>query len=81
MRSRLEPLKKFAKSMRRHEELIMNYFCARKEFSSGVVEGLNRKINLTTRKAYGYKRFETLEIALFHTMGKLPEPKSTHNFF
>ena len=26
-----------------HEDLIMNYFEVKKQFSSGVVEGLNRK--------------------------------------
>ncbi|NQY01590.1 MAG: ISL3 family transposase [Flavobacteriaceae bacterium] len=81
MRSKLEPIKKFAKSMRKHRPLIMNYFKAKKQFSSGVVEGLNRKINLTTRKAFGFRTFEGLQIALFHTMGNLPEPKTTHRFF
>lgn len=81
MRSRLEPMKKFARAMRKHQPLIMNYFKAKKQFSSGIVEGMNRKINLTTRKAYGYRTFKALEIALFHTMGNLPEPKSTHEFF
>ena len=41
MRSRLEPFKKFAKSMRRHQPLILNYFKAKKQFSSGVVEPKN----------------------------------------
>lgn len=81
MRSKLDPIKKFVKSIRKHQPLIMNYFKARKQFSSGIVEGMNRKINLTTRKAFGFRTFECLEIALFHTMGDLPEPKSTHEFF
>ena len=38
--------------------LILNWFRARKAYSSGFVEGLNPKINLTTRKAYGYRSFE-----------------------
>ena len=80
MRSRLEPIKKFARSLRKHQPLILNWFRAKKTISSGVVEGLNRKINLTTRKAYGYRSFEVLKIALFHTMGELPEPKFTHRF-
>jgi len=80
MRSRLEPIKKFASSLRKHQPLILNWFRAKKTISSGVVEGLNRKINLTTRKAYGYRSFEVLKIALFHTMGELPEPKFTHRF-
>lgn len=80
MRSRLEPIKKFVRSLRRHEPLILNWFRAKKAISSGVVEGLNRKVNLTTRKAYGFRSFEVLKIALFHTMGELPEPEITHRF-
>lgn len=80
MRSKLDPIKKFVKTMRKHEDLIMNWFKAKKAYSSGTVEGLNRKINLVTRKAYGYKSYDVLRIALFHTMGQLPEPKTTHRF-
>jgi len=40
MRSRIEPMKKVARTLRAHRELILNYFRARKEFSSGVIEGL-----------------------------------------
>ncbi|MGH8716991.1 MAG: ISL3 family transposase, partial [Burkholderiales bacterium] len=43
MRSRIEPLKRFVKTVRAHRELLLNYFRAKKEFSSGVVEGLNNK--------------------------------------
>jgi transposase len=80
MRSRLAPLKRFVGTMRDHEDLIMNWFEAKKAFSSGAVEGMNRKINLITRKAYGYRKYETLKIALFHTLGHLPEPEMTHRF-
>ena len=80
MRSRLDPIKKFVKTVRKHQPLMMNWFKAKKAYSSGAVEGLNRKINLVTRKAYGYKSFEVLQIALFHTMGDLPEPEITHRF-
>ena len=80
MRSRLAPIKKFVKTIRSHEDLIMNWFKAKKLYSSGAVEGMNRKINLVTRKAYGYKSHEVLKIALFHTLGHLPEPEMTHRF-
>jgi transposase len=43
MRSRIEPMKKIARSLREHRELILNYFRAQKLLSSGVVEGLNNK--------------------------------------
>jgi transposase len=81
MRSRIEPMKKIARSLRDHRELILNYFRAQKMFSSGVVEGLNNKAKLTMRKAYGFRTFRTLELALYHSLGKLPEPDSTHDFF
>jgi len=81
MRSRTEPMKKLACSLRAHREPILNYFRAQKMFSSRVVEGLNNKAILTMRKAYGFRTFRTLELALYHSLAKLPEPESTHDFF
>ena len=80
MRSRLEPIKKFVKTIRTHQPLIMNWFKAQKAYSSGIVEGMNRNVNLVTRKAFGFRSYEALKTALFHTMGGLPEPESTHRF-
>jgi transposase len=81
MRSRIEPLKKIAQSLRQHRELILNYFRAQKLLSSGVVEGLNNKAKVTMRKAYGFRTFRVLELALYHSLAKLPEPETTHDFF
>jgi transposase len=81
MRSRIEPMKKIARSLRQHRELILNYFRAQKQFSSGVVEGLNNKAKVTMRKSYGFRTFHVLELALYHSLAKLPEPKLTHDFF
>jgi transposase len=64
-----------------HRELILNYFKAKKQFSSGVVEGLNNKVKVTMRKSYGFRTFRITELALYHALGKLPEPKLTHEFF
>ena len=80
MRCRLEPIKKVARSIRSHQTLILNWFAARKEFSSGIVEGLNYRVKLTIRKAYGFRTLEAAEIALYHALGRLPEPKLTHEF-
>lgn len=80
MRSRLEPIKKVARSIRAHQHLILNWFAAKKKFSSGIVEGLNYRIKLTIRKAYGFRTLEAAEIALYHTLGRLPEPKLAHEF-
>ena len=81
MRSRIEPMKKVARTLRAHRELILNYFRARKEFSSGVIEGLNNKAKVTMRKSYGFRTFRVTELALYHSLGKLPEPELTHRFF
>jgi transposase len=81
MRSRIEPMKKVARMLRGHRELILNWFRAKKMFSSGVVEGLNAKAKVTTRNAYGFKVFKTLELALYHNLGALPQPNVTHEFF
>ena len=81
MRSRIEPLKKFVKTVRSHRELLLNYFRAKKEFSSGVVEGLNNKAKVTMRKAYGFRSFKATELSLYHVLGKLPEPQLAHSFY
>ncbi len=80
MHSQIEPMKKVASTLRGHRELILNYFRAKKQLSSGVVEGLNNKAKLTIRKSYGFQTFHVTEIALYHTLGKLPEPTTAHNF-
>ena len=81
MRSKIEPMKREAKTIRRHKDLILNWFIAKKAFSSGVVEGLNTKVKLTVRKSYGFRTFKCTEIALYHVLGKLPVPELTHEFY
>jgi transposase len=81
MRSRIEPMKKIARMLRAHRDLILNYFKAHKQFSSGVIEGLNNKAKVTMRRSYGFRTFRITEIALYHSLGNLPEPKLTHEFY
>ena len=80
MRSRIEPFKKLARSFRNHRELILNWFKARGLVSLGAVEGLNNRLKLTVRKAYGYRTFRATEIGLYHALGDLPEPPMPHRF-
>ena len=80
MRSRIEPMKKIARSIRNHRDLILNWFHARGEISAGAVEGLNNKAKVTFRRSYGFRELRTAEIALYHALGDLPEPESTHRF-
>jgi transposase len=80
MRSRLEPLKKVARTLRNHRELILNWFRAKGELSAGAVEGLNNKVKLVTRKSYGFRTTNVAKLALFHNLGRLPEPEFHHRF-
>jgi len=81
MRSQLEPMKKVARTLRKHRALILNWFRAKGAFSSGIVEGFNNKVKLTTRKSYGFRTYEAAETSLYHNLGALPEPEFTHRFW
>ncbi len=80
LRSQIEPMKKVARMLRRHRELLLNWFRAKGTISSGTVEGFNNKAKLTTRRAFGFRTYRAVEIALYHTLGALPEPETTHRF-
>jgi transposase len=80
MRSRLEPMQKVARMLRNHEELLMNWFRAKGELSSAAVEGLNNKIRVITRRAYGFRTYKAMEMAQYHALGRLPEPETAHRF-
>jgi transposase len=71
IRFRIEPMKKVARMLRSHRELLLNWFRA---------EDLNNKLKLTSRKYYGFRTFRVAEIVLYHTLGDLPEPECTHKF-
>jgi transposase len=81
LRSRIEPLKTFARTLRQHRYELQNWFLARGAFAAGATEGFNNKARITTRKAYGFRTYEHAEIALYHALGALPEPDwLTHRF-
>jgi len=74
-------MKKVARMLRVHENLLMNWFRAKGEISSGAVEGLNNKIRVVTRRSYGFRTFKAMEIALYHNLGRLPEPNESAHYF
>ena len=80
MRSRLEPMKRVARMLRRHEPYLLNYIRARWTISSGKVEAMNGNARVLTRGAYGFRSFQVIKTLLFHRLGKLPEPPLTHSF-
>ncbi len=80
MRSRIEPMKKMARTLRAHRPLLLNWFRAKGAISAGTVEGFNLKAKLTLRKSYGFRTYRGMEVALYHGLGALPEPRFTHEF-
>ena len=62
----LKPMKKGAKTLRKHKHLILHRFKAYSRFSSGTVEWLNLKAKLTMGKAYRYKSLDCLQTAMYH---------------
>lgn len=79
--SRIEPMKTFARTLRKHRRELQNWFKARGAFAAGATEGFNNKARITTRKAYGFRTYEHAEIALYHALGELPQPPwLTHEF-
>ena len=80
LRSKIEPMKKMARTLRAHRPLLLNWFRAKGAVSAGTVEGFNNKAKLTLRKSYGFRTYTAMEIALYHALGSLPEPPVTHRF-
>ena len=63
---------------RGHRPLILDWFRAKGQLPSGVVEGFNGKAKLATRKAYGFRTYHGLKVTFYHALGALPEPRFTH---
>lgn len=81
LKSRLTPMIKIARTLREHEDLILNWIRCRHELLTGAIEGLNNKIRVVTKRAYGFRTYRVLELALYHNLGHLPDPPSTHEFW
>ena len=39
------------------------------------------QIDVTTTRSYGFRTFRVTKLALYHSLGKLPEPTLTHRFY
>jgi hypothetical protein len=44
-----------------------------------VLEDLNNKAKITMGKSYGFRTFRVLEMALYHSLGKLSERNAPTN--
>lgn len=58
----LDPLKKFARLIKRHFQQILNYF--EHPIASGLAEGLNNLIATVKKKAYGYRNMKYFKLKI-----------------
>jgi transposase len=80
MRSRLEPMKKMARMLRSHEALLMNWFHARGELPSAAVEGLNNKVRVVTRRSYGFRTYNGIEVRYITRLDDYPNRRLPTDF-
>ncbi len=76
-RSKLKPFVKAARTIRRHRTGILAYIKTR--LTNGLVEGLNGKIRMIARRAFGFHYHRTLAAMIFLNCGgiKLQPPLPT----
>ena len=74
---RLKPYEKFAAMIERHWDGIVSYCHPENKVSLGLVEGLNNKIRVLQRRAYGYRDEEYLKLkivaAFLHPLSRSAE--------
>jgi transposase len=70
--SRLTPMRNFAWLVRRHEEGLLAWIDLR--ISNGAVEGMNNKIKLVAKRAYGFRTSTHFKLAIYHCCANLPLP-------
>lgn len=61
---RLEPFEKFANMIEKHWEGIASYCHSENKVKLGFVEGLNNKVRVIQRRAYGYRDEEYLKLKI-----------------
>lgn len=66
VRSRLAPIKSFAKTVKKHYDGIMRFFHSR--LTSGMMEGINSRIQEIKRRAKGFRNINNL-IAMIYLEG------------
>ena len=69
MHSRLEPMKDFARMIRRHFTEIVAYF--EHPYTNAVLEGVNSVIQNVKRRARGFRNMDSFATMIYLTCGKL----------
>jgi transposase len=79
LRSRLEPLKKYARTLRKHFAHVIAY--VRRRLTNAVAEGLNRVIKMVKNRASGFRTLEGFADIIYLTVGDLDLPAQINRRF
>ncbi len=69
MHSRLEPIKAFARTLRKHWNGIVRWFKTR--LTNGILEGLNSLVQAAKARARGYRSVEYFKLMIYMVAGKM----------
>lgn len=72
MRSRLEPMKKFVGTLRKHYDGVMAFIGTR--LTNAVAEGLNRIVKIVKNRASGFRTLSAFTDMIFLTVGDVDIP-------
>lgn len=69
MHSRLEPIKAFARTLKRHWNGIVRWFTTK--LTNGILEGLNSLVQAAKARARGYRSVEYFKLMIYMVAGKM----------
>jgi transposase len=72
LRTRLEPLRKLVKTLRKHSTQIISFVESR--LTNAVAEGLNRIIKIVKNRASGFRTLDAFTDMIFLTVGDVDIP-------
>jgi transposase len=72
LKSRLQPIRKFVKTIRKHTHRILSYIQSR--ITNAIAEGLNRIIKIIKNRASGFQSLSAFIDMIFLTVGDLNIP-------
>lgn len=67
IRSRIEPIKKFARTLKKHWDGIVNWF--KTHLTNGLLEGINSLVQAARYKAKGYRPTENFKLMIYFIAG------------
>ena len=71
--SRLEPMRKFVKTLRRHQQAVVAFIDT--GVTNAIAEGLNRIVKIVKNRASGYRNLDAFSDLIYLTIGDLDLPE------